>query len=135
MPLKAIQGYKFHDLDGDAVADGDEPGLAGWTVCVDYNDNGVFDDATEPSAVTGVGGTSTVSEQPQVGWTQTVGETTVTLRGGEEVVVGDDAERCPPVRDVAHRFCDRRTDCLAHRVPCQMQAAGLGLGRAKPSGR
>jgi hypothetical protein len=30
-----IAGTKFHDLDGDGVQDGNEPGLAGWTVHLD----------------------------------------------------------------------------------------------------
>ncbi len=42
---------------------------------------------------------------------------------------GDDAERGPLVRNVDHRFCDRRTNCGAHRVPCEARAAGLSMRR------
>ncbi len=74
-----IGGMKFDDLNGSGVQNAADPGLAGWTVYVDYNDNGVFDSATEPSAVTGPGGTYTITgvtpgtwkvrEVGQTGWT------------------------------------------------------------------
>jgi hypothetical protein len=45
-------GVKFEDLDADGAArEAGEPGLAGWTIYVDLDDDGVFD-AGEPSAVT-----------------------------------------------------------------------------------
>lgn len=44
-------GMKFHDLDADGVKDVDEPGLAGWTIYIDYNDNGQKD-VGEPFAIT-----------------------------------------------------------------------------------
>jgi len=44
-------GMKFHDLDADDVKDAGEPGLGGWTIYVDYNDNGQKD-AGEPFAIT-----------------------------------------------------------------------------------
>src|SRR3984885_1248006 len=75
----SISGVKFNDLNGNGVMDAGEPGLPGWTVYVDYNNDGVFDSATEPSAVTGAGGTYTINnvtpgdwnvrEIGQVGWT------------------------------------------------------------------
>ena len=51
---------KFHDLDADGVKDAGEPGLAGWTIYVDYDNDSVLD-AGEPSAVTAAGGTYTIS--------------------------------------------------------------------------
>jgi hypothetical protein len=69
---------KFEDLNANGVKDAGEPGLAGWTIYVDYNNNGVLD-AGEPSAVTGAGGTYTITgtnpgtwktrEVVQAGWT------------------------------------------------------------------
>ena len=38
-----IRGTKWHDTDGDGVRDDDEPGLAGWTIFLDENDNGRLD--------------------------------------------------------------------------------------------
>ena len=74
-----ISGMKFDDLNGSGVQNAGDPGLAGLTVYVDYNNNGVFDSATEPSAVTGPGGTYTITgvapgtwkvrEVDQTGWT------------------------------------------------------------------
>ncbi len=74
-----VSGIKFNDLNGNGVMDASEPGLSGWTVYVDYNNNGIFESATEPSAVTGPGGTYTilgvtpgnwnVREVGQSGWT------------------------------------------------------------------
>jgi hypothetical protein len=33
-------GIKFHDLNANGVKDEGEPGLAGWTIYVDYDDDG-----------------------------------------------------------------------------------------------
>ena len=41
--LGEIQGVKWHDLDGDGARDPDEPGLEGWTIYLDENQNGLFD--------------------------------------------------------------------------------------------
>jgi subtilisin-like proprotein convertase family protein len=43
----AIEGTKFIDRDGDGVRDADEEGLAGFTVFLDVNQNGVRDEITE----------------------------------------------------------------------------------------
>ena len=69
---------KFEDQDADGIKDATEGGLAGWTIYVDYNGNDSFD-AGEPSAVTGAGGTYTITgikpgsydvrEVSQAGWT------------------------------------------------------------------
>src|SRR5829696_6630308 len=37
------EGTKFNDLDADGKRDTGEPGLAGWRIWADYNDNGVLD--------------------------------------------------------------------------------------------
>ncbi len=75
----SVSGVKFEDLNADGVKDTDEPGLSGWTIFVDYNDNGAVDSG-EPSALTGSGGSYTISgikpgtwkikEVLQSGWTQ-----------------------------------------------------------------
>ena len=38
-----ISGTKYDDLNGNGFRDPGEPGLAGWTIFVDENENGVFD--------------------------------------------------------------------------------------------
>ena len=72
-------GVKFEDLDADGEnREAGEPGLSGWTIWVDYDNDGNVD-AGEPSAVTGAGGTYTITgivpgtwrvkEVTQAGWT------------------------------------------------------------------
>ena len=78
--LGEIRGGKFHDLDGDGQWDDGEPGLGGWTIYLDADQDGQLD-ADEPFAVTNAegdyaltslpSGTYTVSELPQYGWQQT----------------------------------------------------------------
>lgn len=53
-------GKKWHDLNANGVRDAGEPGLSGWTIYVDYDDNTTFDPG-EPSAVTGADGTYTLN--------------------------------------------------------------------------
>ena len=53
-------------------------------------------------------------------------------RNEAAVLYGDDAERGPPVWNVGHRFCDRRTDRGAHRVYCEAGTTGLGVRRKGP---
>lgn len=76
----SVSGVKFEDLDADGLnQEGGEPGVAGFTVYVDY-DNDSSLDVGEPSATTGVGGAYTITgvlpgtwnvrEVAQVGWTQ-----------------------------------------------------------------
>jgi len=38
-----VSGHKYNDLDEDGIFDEQEPGLGGWNVWIDLNDNGVFD--------------------------------------------------------------------------------------------
>ncbi len=47
----SISGVKWNDANGNAERDPDEPGLAGVTIYVDLNDNGVLD-SSEPRTVT-----------------------------------------------------------------------------------
>jgi len=76
----SISGAKFNDLDRDGVRDAGEPGLAGWTIFLDANDNGLLDTG-EVATVTGsdglfqfldlAPGSYTVREVQQPGFIQT----------------------------------------------------------------
>jgi hypothetical protein len=89
MPISAIYGQKYHDLDGDGLRDAGEPGLSGWTIYLDANGNGLLDpgevnattrsDDPATSEVDESGdysfvdlpeGTYEVTEMPQSGWFQ-----------------------------------------------------------------
>lgn len=50
-----IFGFVYHDLNGNATPDTSEPALAGATVFVDMDDDGILDDG-EPRFVTGANG-------------------------------------------------------------------------------
>ncbi|MEZ6190394.1 MAG: SdrD B-like domain-containing protein [Phycisphaerales bacterium] len=74
-----ITGTKFNDIDGDGAQGPAEQGLAGWTIYLDINDNGVLD-IEDFSTVTGIGGGYSfevapgnyqVLEVQQPGWAQT----------------------------------------------------------------
>ena len=76
-----IRGSKWHDLDGDGIFDEGEPGLEGWTIYLDQNQNGLLDEG-ELSTVTDENGnyaftgltptiTYTVAEVLQPSWVQT----------------------------------------------------------------
>ena len=75
-----ITGVKWNDLDKDGVRDAAEPGLEGWTIYIDANNNGEFDPG-ELSTVTDTNGEYTfdnlpagsyiVAEVQQPGWGQT----------------------------------------------------------------
>jgi len=41
--LPSIRGMKFHDVNGDGIHDLDEPGLSGWTIYIDANNNEALD--------------------------------------------------------------------------------------------
>ena len=79
-PQSSISGVKWNDLNKNGLIDSGEPGLPGWTIYVDSNQNSKRD-AGEPSATTAANGSYTISgllsgnyvvrEVPQVGWTQT----------------------------------------------------------------
>lgn len=75
-----IRGHHWNDLDGNGLWDAGEPPLAGWTVFLDANQNGLLD-ATETSTLTGPSGeyaftevapgAHTVAVELPPGWTQT----------------------------------------------------------------
>lgn len=79
--LGSITGHKFEDSDGDGVRDDDEPGLAGWTIFIDANDNDLLDpgelstltDDEGAYAFNDLGeGSFRVIEEPQAGWVATL---------------------------------------------------------------
>ncbi|MBN1147361.1 MAG: hypothetical protein JXA78_08895, partial [Anaerolineales bacterium] len=43
VPPAIKEGYKWHDLNADGIWDAGEPGLSGWKIYIDYNDNGQHD--------------------------------------------------------------------------------------------
>ncbi len=75
-----IQGSKWNDLNGNGVQDAGEPGLAGWTIYLDQNNNRQLDlgenftttDQDGKYSFTDLApGTYTVAEVLQPGWQQT----------------------------------------------------------------
>lgn len=50
--FSTVRGTKFDDQDGDGTRTGDEPGLSGFRIYVDLDDDGVWDSPGEPAAVT-----------------------------------------------------------------------------------
>ncbi|MEQ9670220.1 S8 family serine peptidase [Coleofasciculus sp. G2-EDA-02] len=75
-----ISGSKWNDLNGDGKQDANEPGLAGWTIYLDNNQNGQLDPG-ETSTKTDINGdytftnlnpgSYTVAEVLRPGWKQT----------------------------------------------------------------
>ncbi|MGK7891490.1 MAG: S8 family serine peptidase [Leptolyngbyaceae cyanobacterium] len=74
-----LAGSQWNDIDADGVWDENESGLAGWTIFLDENNNGILDSG-ETSTVTDSdgdyaffvqAGTYTVAAVLQPGWTQT----------------------------------------------------------------
>ena len=80
MRLGEIHGRKWHDINGNSEPDENEY-LAGWTIYLDLNENGRWDEGEEPSTITDErgaywftnlkNGTYTVGEVLQPGWEQT----------------------------------------------------------------
>jgi len=91
----SISGIKFNDLNSNATVDTGEPGLAGWTIFIDANGNGIIE-PTEPTTVTNATGgyafanippgNYNVLEVQQPGWVQTTPNPgTISLTGGANV--------------------------------------------------
>ena len=74
------EGTKFHDLDADGKRDSGEPGLAGWRIWADYNDNGVRDTG-EPYDDTDANGDYKIEG---IKPTSTTGRTTTTTTSGKK---------------------------------------------------
>lgn len=58
-----IRGIKYHDLDTDGVRDINEPGLPGFQIFVDLNNNGLVD-PREPNDITGADGSYALTVPP-----------------------------------------------------------------------
>jgi len=94
-----LSGLKFNDLNGNGTQDAGDPGLEGWTIYVDYNNDGILS-PTEPFAVTGAGGTYTilnvtpgtwnVREVTQTGWTNSFPATADAFGRFTSVIVPSD---------------------------------------------
>lgn len=79
-PYRTISGQKYEDINGDGTKDAGEPGIEGWKIFIDYNDDGLLG-GSEPWVETDnngyyeftglVSGSYTVAEVQQTGWTQT----------------------------------------------------------------
>ncbi len=70
-----IHGAKWLDMDGDGIWDSDEPGLPGWVIQLEYEDGTIYTTTTEDNGrywfVNLPGGSYTLTEVMQPGWTQT----------------------------------------------------------------
>ena len=75
-----ISGVKYRDLNSNGVKDPGEPGLAGWTIYMDANDNGQLDNNEQRVVVGETGqyefhdllpGSYLIREVPMVGWIPT----------------------------------------------------------------
>ncbi|MCJ8283636.1 MAG: Ig-like domain-containing protein, partial [Rivularia sp. ALOHA_DT_140] len=90
-----IQGIAWNDQNGNAIQDTDEPGLEGWTIYLDDNNNGQLD-TNETSTFTDANGnynfTSltpgnyTVAQVLQSGWQQTFPEVNITTTASDEKI-------------------------------------------------
>ncbi|MBD3559009.1 proprotein convertase P-domain-containing protein, partial [Planktothrix sp. FACHB-1355] len=81
--LGAIAGIKWNDLDGDGVQDPGEPGLEGWTIFLDQNNNGVLDtettDISSSDVPTPIPDLSTSTSELEVSSLGTIEDLNVTL--------------------------------------------------------
>ena len=114
LPATITDSYKFNDLDADGLArEEGEPGLEGWTIFVDYDNDNILDD-DEPFTVTDEDGGYTITditpgtwpvrEVLQPGWTNSFpeeGSYLVTFESGRN------PDR-PRLRQLDHRHDHRQ---------------------------
>jgi protocatechuate 3,4-dioxygenase beta subunit len=93
----SISGTVFHDLNADGVREAGEPGLGGWTVYIDANNNGMLDPGEQFATTDAQGnftlgglppGTYIVREVMQNNWQQSApaaGYFAVTVSAGQSV--------------------------------------------------
>jgi len=96
VPTGEIRGSKWNDINQDGIRDAGEPGLEGWVIFIDSNNNRqrepqeqfTITDANGDYVLSGLRpGPYTIAEKIKPGWSQTFpGEDGA---GGEEVVVGN----------------------------------------------
>jgi hypothetical protein len=116
-PSGEIHGSVFHDLNSNHSWDSTEPPLAGWTVFLDQNHNGMLDpgevstttDASGAYAFTGLpAGSYTVAEVLQNGWVQTYPGGLLGDRIVEDYTAADNSgpgpinHFLPPTSDLPH---------------------------------
>jgi RHS repeat-associated protein len=110
-----IEGGSFEDIDGDSMRDEGEPGLSGWTIYLDVNNNSILDDG-ERSTVTDTDGayafpnlfpgTYFVTEVVPAGWVQTAPTEAiynVAITGGSNITgidFGNQSTNDPPINTV-----------------------------------
>ena len=109
------RGKAFNDGNGNGLQDADEAGLAGWTVFLDTNNNGIRD-SLEPWQLTESGGASTIGNYRFFN-----------LAGGNYTVR---IVQRPVIYKIANRERVGRPAGKAHRGP-----AAAGLGRRLQYGR
>ncbi len=83
----SIRGHKFYDANANGEMDPEEPGLEGWTIFLDLNQNGSWESGSEPGVVTGADGLFEFPNLPptqyrlgqveQAGWVEPVGSAPV----------------------------------------------------------
>ena len=76
----SASGDKFHDLDADGRRDPGEPGLPGWIIWADYDNDGVKD-AAEPFGITDAEGHYVINDIRPPGGTYMLRETLATKVG------------------------------------------------------
>lgn len=119
--LGGLHGLKWNDRNGDGVKDADEPGLAGWTIFVDADGDGVLDDGEKKATTDANGnysienllpGDFVVTEVAMPGWARTFpaapGTYSVTLAMGEQAFDLDFGSRAGSIR--GRKWYDRDLD-------------------------
>ena len=93
--LNSINGVKFKDLNANGIRDGGDPGMYGWVIFIDTNNNELFDNG-ETSTLSGAqglfsfndlqDGTYILREVQHTGWTRTTpNPDPITVSGGENI--------------------------------------------------
>jgi hypothetical protein len=128
-PVPTISGSKYEDLNANGVRDPNEPGLAAWTIKLFYN--GAFV-ASTPTAYDGSysflldadslpigGGTYSLQEVPQDGWTQSQSPPSLSIGFGVggATFSGNDFGNWRPASISGRKFEDMNADSLGVADP------------------
>lgn len=123
-PMPTISGVKYEDENADGIRDGNDPGLAGWTVKLFYNEEYVASTKTGPGGAysfrlnadtmktnTGVPigeGKYTLREVSQAGWHQSQHPDPITIHygAGEHNFSGNDFGNWQLATIAGHKFDD-----------------------------